>query len=45
MEVGLTRDHTTFAEFWMNLQTQHDLSKAAIAARDELATIRTLKVA
>jgi len=33
------------AEFWMNLQTQHDLSKAAIAARDELATIEPLKVA
>ena len=35
----------TTPEFWMNLQTQHDLSKAAIAARDELATIQTLRVA
>ncbi|MCA3698594.1 MAG: addiction module antidote protein, HigA family, partial [Brevundimonas sp.] len=30
---------------WMNLQTQHDLSKAAIAARDDLAAIQTLRVA
>ena len=33
------------AEFWMNLQTQHDLSKAAIAARDELAKIEPLRAA
>jgi addiction module HigA family antidote len=26
-------------DFWMNLQAQHDLSRAAIAARDELASI------
>src|SRR6202008_1059011 len=26
-------------EFWMNLQAQHDLSIAAIAAREELAAI------
>jgi addiction module HigA family antidote len=30
------------AEFWMNLQAQHDLSIAAIAARDELAAIKPL---
>lgn len=35
----------TSAEFWMNLQIQHDLSRAAIAARDELAAIQPLKVA
>lgn len=41
----LARVFGTTAEFWMNLQTQHDLSKAAIAARDELAAILPLKVA
>jgi len=41
----LARVFGTTAEFWMNLQTQHDLSKAAIAARDELAMIRRLRVA
>lgn len=41
----LARVFGTTAEFWMNLQTQHDLSKAAIAARDDLAAIQTLKVA
>lgn len=35
----LARVFGTTAEFWMNLQTQHDLSKAAIAAREELARI------
>lgn len=29
-------------EFWMNLQTQHDLSVAAIAARDDIAAIPVL---
>lgn len=29
----------------MNLQTRHDLSKAGIAARDDLAAILPLKVA
>jgi len=29
----------TTAQFWINLQTDHDLSKAAILARDELARI------
>jgi len=32
----------TSADFWINLQTTHDLSKAAIAARDELAKIQPL---
>ncbi|MCC7266527.1 MAG: HigA family addiction module antidote protein [Caulobacteraceae bacterium] len=32
----------TSPEFWINLQTTHDLSKAAIAARDDLATLRPL---
>lgn len=41
----LARVFVTTAEFWMNLQTQHDLSKAAIAARDDLAEIQPLKVA
>jgi hypothetical protein len=31
-------------EFWLNLQAQHDLSKAAIAQREELAKIDTLTV-
>ena len=39
----LARVFGTTAEFWMNLQTQHDLSKAAIAGRDELAGIVQLK--
>lgn len=41
----LARVFGTTAEFWMNLQMQHDLSKAAIAARDDLARIEPLKVA
>jgi addiction module HigA family antidote len=41
----LARVFGTTAEFWMNLQTQHDLSKAAIAARDELAKIEPLRAA
>ncbi len=32
----------TSAEFWMNLQIHHDLSVAAIKARDDLATIKPL---
>ncbi|MEJ0028440.1 MAG: HigA family addiction module antitoxin [Rhizomicrobium sp.] len=35
----------TTADFWMNLQAQHDLSAAAIAARDSLKGIRPLKPA
>jgi addiction module HigA family antidote len=34
----------TTPEFWMNLQAQHDLSVAAIAARDALAEITPLGV-
>lgn len=41
----LARVFGTTAEFWMNLQTQHDLSKAAIAARDDLAAIQPLSAA
>jgi addiction module HigA family antidote len=33
----------TSPDFWMNLQTQHDLSKAAIAVRDELMMIEPLR--
>lgn len=32
----------TSAQFWVNLQTQHDLSVAAIANRDELEKIEVL---
>lgn len=32
------------AGFWMNLQAQHDLSKAAMAAREELRAIARLTV-
>jgi addiction module HigA family antidote len=32
----------TSADFWMGLQTQHDLSQAAIASRDELERITPL---
>jgi addiction module HigA family antidote len=38
----LGRVFGTSAEFWMNLQIQHDLSVAAIAAREELAAIEAL---
>ena len=41
----LARVFGTTADFWMNLQAQHDLSAAAIAARDELKGIRPLKPA
>ena len=41
----LARVFGTTAEFWMNLQTQHDLSKAAITAREELAKIEPLRAA
>lgn len=39
----LGRVFGTSPDFWMNLQNQHDLSKAAIAARDELAGIGLLR--
>lgn len=32
-------------EFWMNLQIQHDLSVAAIAARDDLTAIAAIETA
>jgi addiction module HigA family antidote len=32
----------TSAQFWLNLQTAHDLSKAAIAQRDIIAAIKPL---
>jgi addiction module HigA family antidote len=38
----LARVFGTSAEFWMNLQAQHDLSTAAIAARADLAKIEQL---
>lgn len=40
----LGRVFGTSADFWMNLQAGHDLSKAAIAAREELAAIRMIEV-
>ncbi len=41
----LARVFKTTPEFWINLQVAHDLSKAAIAARDELAAIKPLAAA
>ena len=38
----LARVFGTTAEFWMNLQAQHDLSTVAIRERDALAAIRPL---
>jgi len=38
----LGRVFDTSAQYWMNLQTQHDLSAAAIASRAEMAAIRPL---
>ena len=32
----------TSPDFWLNLQAQHDLSKAAIAAKDQLSEIEPL---
>jgi addiction module HigA family antidote len=31
------------AQFWINLQATHDLSKAAMASRNELAAIKPLQ--
>ncbi len=39
----LAKVFDTSADFWMNLQTQHDLSVAAIDGRDDLAAIKPLK--
>jgi addiction module HigA family antidote len=41
----LGRVFGTTAEFWMNLQAQHDLSVAAIGARAELIAIRAVDAA
>ena len=41
----LGRVFGTSPEFWMNLQVQHDLSVAAIAAREELAAIKVVEAA
>jgi addiction module HigA family antidote len=41
----LGRVFGTTPEFWINLQTQHDLSKAAIAAREELEAIKPVAAA
>ncbi len=41
----LARVFGTTAEFWMNLQTQHDLSTVAIRERAALAAIRPLREA
>lgn len=38
----LGRVFDTSAQFWLNLQTQHDLSAAAIATREELSMLRPL---
>ena len=36
----LGRVFNTSPQFWINLQTQHDLSLAAIKGRDELAKLK-----
>jgi antitoxin HigA-1 len=41
----LARVFGTSAEVWINLQAGHDLSKAAIAARDELKAIQRIEPA
>jgi addiction module HigA family antidote len=38
----LARLFRTTAQYWMNLQTQHDLSAVAIASREEMAKIQPL---
>jgi addiction module HigA family antidote len=38
----LARVFGTTAQFWINLQTDHDLSRAAILSRGELASIKQL---
>jgi addiction module HigA family antidote len=38
----LGRVFGTSADFWINLQTAYDLSKAAIAAREELIALRPM---
>ena len=41
----LARVFGTSAQFWLNLQAVHDLSKAAIANREALALIEPLEAA
>ena len=41
----LGRVFGTSPQFWINLQTAHDLSKAAIESRDALAQLRQLEPA
>lgn len=41
----LARVFSTTPQFWMNLQVQHDLSKAAIEKREALALIKPLQAA
>ena len=41
----LARVFETTPEFWINLQVTHDLSRAAISAREELAAIKPLAAA
>lgn len=41
----LARFFNTSAEFWMNLQTHHDLTLQARAKREELSAIRALDAA
>ncbi len=40
----LAKVFDTTAQFWINLQTAHDLSKAAIETRDEMALIEPLPI-
>jgi addiction module HigA family antidote len=39
----LGRVFGTTADYWINLQTAHDLSAAAIKTRDELTAIRPIE--
>ncbi len=41
----LARVFGTTPQFWINLQTDHDLSKVAIASREDLAAIKPLVAA
>lgn len=41
----LARVFNTTPQYWINMQTNHDLSKAAIAAKAELRSIAKLKAA
>ncbi len=41
----LGRVFSTTAQFWINLQSNHDLSKAAILAHEDLARLKPLAAA